>query len=136
MSTLIDPDLVDAAFRDCLSDLDTGFDVEGLVHAAWFTHEALERHREDIEAWLMALPPQFRQSDPAKGWSFLQACVDSEGRQWGEHVNVEQLLMLGLGLGLVQFIVPREMWAQLPGGVPYFSIRDDLITKPEPVAPT
>ena len=56
------------------------------------------------------------------GWSFLQACVDKNGNHWGEHSNMEELFCLGIAIGKVESLLPRDMWKVLPGGVPYYVI--------------
>jgi hypothetical protein len=55
--------------------------------------------------------------------SFLNACVDKHGNHWGEHPSVEQLLVLGVAIGKIEYCLPREYWRALPGGVPYFMIK-------------
>ena len=40
---------------------------------------------------------------------------------------MEQLFVLGMGLGLVKYGLPRSMWNVLPGGMPYISI--DLLSE-------
>ena len=47
-------------------------------------------------------------------------CNDKDGNQWtGFHQRMEQLLMLGIGLGLMEIQVPRNLWEAFPGGMPY-----------------
>lgn len=58
------------------------------------------------------------------GSSFLNACVDRDGVQWGEHVNVDELVMLGQGIGKLKFCLPRERWDVFPGGMPYIVYLD------------
>jgi hypothetical protein len=38
---------------------------------------------------------------------------------------MEALVALGVGLGMAQFQMPREMWSVLPGGVPYVLLDPD-----------
>jgi hypothetical protein len=35
-----------------------------------------------------------------------------------------QLFALGLGIGMVECQLPRELWDMLPGGVPYYVVND------------
>ena len=51
-------------------------------------------------------------------WSFLSAIDTIDGTQWAQHQNVDELMCLGLAIGRVKFLLPREMW----NGMPYFSI--------------
>lgn len=41
----------------------------------------------------------------------------------GEQLNVQELMILGLGIGKVVYCLPREVWSVLPGGVPYFMVK-------------
>lgn len=71
------------------------------------------------------LPGEFKLSDGG-GWSFLNACVESNGTLWGQHADVEALMALGIATDLVKYNVPRELWSELPGGMPYFVFNDRL----------
>lgn len=95
--------------------------VEGIRSKYGFHRERLESHCEELRELLAELPDNFW-SDRGGGWWFLNACMDRNGRQWGEHVNIEQLLSLGLGLKLAAYCLPRREWHVLPGGMPYFVI--------------
>jgi hypothetical protein len=37
---------------------------------------------------------------------------------------MDELVCLGLAIGKVEFQMTRDMWSILPGGVPYFSVKD------------
>ena len=89
----------------------------------------LASHRQEIHDLLNELPGTFMIEDGG-GWSFLNACVDKNGRQWGEHRNIEQLLLLGLASGYVTYCLPKETWHMLPGGMPYFTVNLQAV-KPE-----
>lgn len=129
----IDATKLDTVFRDCLyRDEELPADgkapegtvvVQGVMYTFGFHPGRLEGHREEVKAWLMALPHTFRTSEGG-GWSFLNACNDEDGVQWGQHMNMEQLFCLGVGLGLAKCQMPREMWRLLPGGMPYYSVED------------
>lgn len=97
--------------------------AEGVVHNIGFHPERLEVHREEVKTLLSDLPEPFMASKGG-GWSFLNAPMDRNGNQWGEQTNAEELLLLGVGLGIVICQLPREMWSVLPGGVPYFVVND------------
>lgn len=79
-----------------------------------FFPERLEGYRKEIEGTIGNLPSMFRD-----GWSFLNLCIDKEERQWGEHMNCEQLMALGTAIGKMVVLAPRELWPALPGGMPY-----------------
>lgn len=95
---------------------------EGVTKKVGFHPERLEANRSTIETYLAQLPDEFK-ADGGGGSSFLNACLTKEGTQWGEHSNIEELLLLGTALGAVSYTLPREMWTALPGGVPYFTIK-------------
>lgn len=132
MSSKIDPAKVEEAFVKCLyKDEETNGKVpEGavLVNGITFNYGfhpgRLEEQREKVTAWLDALPHQFRESEGG-GWSFLDACLDEDGFQWGEYRNMEQLFCLGIGLKLVSYSLPRSMWFTFSGGMPYYVYHDN-----------
>lgn len=96
--------------------------AEGILTTAGFHPERIEVYREEIRAMLGELPGDFQPQ--GGGASFLGACMDRYGRQWANiHATVEQLLMLGLALEMVEYCAPREQWLSLYGGMPYFVIK-------------
>ena len=105
----------------------TGQDIQGFVRAEGvlgrflFDKAKLEEKRADVVSMLKELPKPFRK-DEGGGWSFLNACITQDGEQWGEHRNIDELICLGIALGVVEFQLPREAWKALPGGMPYFSV--------------
>jgi hypothetical protein len=101
------------------SALKDSVQVEGVTTKFGFHPQRLEEQREKVKTWLMALPVTFRK-DNGGGGSFLQACMQENGVQWGEHMHIEQLFALGMGLGLVKCILPRPLWRILPGQMPYY----------------
>jgi hypothetical protein len=86
-----------------------------------FHPERLKSHEAEVREVLSQMPIPFHK-DSGGGWSFLNLCQTKNGEQWGEHENVEQLVCLGIGLGLVSYCMPREFWVSLPGGMPYVMI--------------
>lgn len=140
---MIDTEKLDTTFRSCMlkdeevpDGLRTSEDpfafckgradvvmAEGIASRGFAFHAGrLEESRGAVRAMLAELPENAREDSEGGGISFLSACMDREGNQWGEHRNVEQLLSLGAALGLVRFLLPREMWSILPGGMPYFAV--------------
>lgn len=120
-------------FKDCLfrdEELVDGqptgefVEAEGVITRAGFHPGRLKENKEEIKALLMELPETFRQKSGG-GWSFLQACEDRFGEQWGEHINIDQLLCLGIATGQAKILMPREMWSVFPGGLPYFMIVEE-----------
>jgi len=93
--------------------------VEGIVaHLFAFHPQRLASHREEIAALCRLMPDNFHQRS-AGGWSFLNLCETKDGEQWGQHRDCEMLVALAIGTGQGGYCLPREFWADLPGGVPY-----------------
>lgn len=91
-----------------------------LLHIV-FDKAKIEEHKTEIAEILNQLPAQFHM-DTGGGWSFLNACIDKDGNQWGEHRDIDALLALGIASGQAQIQLPRDMWKAFPGGMPYFTI--------------
>ena len=119
---------IHAILKDCLYTDDedtTGYiEAEGVVKRVGLHPGRVEAHTPEIVEELASLPTEFRIDSDSKGWSFLNGCLDKDGRQWGEQVNVEELMMLGIAANKVTVLLPRPLWSALPGGVPYFAVHD------------
>ena len=124
---MIDAARVTEIFTDCLfkegEDTSVHIKVEGIMSTFGFHPERLKTHKEEIIEMLRQLPDDFHQKIGG-GMSFLNACNDKEGVQWGEHMNMDQLFCLGMGIGKVRSPLPKSLWNQLPGGMPYFTVLD------------
>lgn len=122
---MIDTQELEAAFISCLYNDDESIEghvaVEGITARYGLHPERLEATREQVKGWLAQLPETFHKNGGG-GWSFLNACMTRNDEHWGEHRNMEQLFVLGMGLGLVQCCMPREFWGMLPGGMPYYVV--------------
>jgi hypothetical protein len=101
--------------------------VEGITAKFGFNREVLESYREDVITIMREMPPVFFEG-VGGGQSFLNLCVTRENRPWGEHRDMERLMVLGMGLDLIECVFARPMWGLLPGNMPYLSF------KIEPVA--
>lgn len=125
---MIDLEVVNEVFMDCLHRPEEvpnaqipadAVVVEGILNTFAFHRERLESHRAEVQAWLALLPIAFRKNGGG-GWSFLNACNQEGGEQWtGLHRRMDQLFTLAIGLGLAKWLMPRDMWDALPGGMPY-----------------
>lgn len=125
-TTVLNPEKVNAIFVDCLfkggEDTNRHVKAEDIVRNVGFHPERLESHKAEIAAMLDELPDEFKESGGG-GMSFLNACNDKHGNQWtGLHQRMEQLFQLGIGVGKVKSLMPREMWGALPGGMPYYVV--------------
>lgn len=93
--------------------------AEGIQVKFGFHKERLERHRAEMIEMLGDLPDEFHEGKGG-GWSFLNACNTRDGEQWADlHKTVNELFCLAIALGLAKWLMPRELWGSLPGGMPY-----------------
>lgn len=130
---------VEAILRDCLDSDDlperTESDyagdadyiiVGGILHKYALRRAKLDQHAEEIIEMLAELPLEFRRN-VGGGWSFLNACMTNDGEQWtGFHRTMEQLFVLGIGIGRAQWVPSQaDLWGAFPGGVPYVQVIDD-----------
>lgn len=113
--------LLDSLFQQHPEDESKAVKVEGVVGRFGFDPERLKKHEEDVVSMLKQLPKEFHK-EVGGGYSFLGACNRADGQQWGEHRSMDELFCLGIALGKVAFAMPREMWAMLPGGMPYLIV--------------
>ena len=90
-----------------------------------FNSKALDENKARILELLRELPEEFMKSGSGGGWSFLEAANDKHGNQWtGMHMVMAQLFGMGQAAGLVELLLPRELWAVAPGGMPYYVVID------------
>lgn len=119
---------VAAAFKASLfevapEDTSKACRAEGVVMKAGFEPSRLEAQRATVVAMITELQDPFFE-DTGGGWSFLKLCERRDGEIWGQHQDCDALLCLALALGLASYcIADRDMWAALPGGVPYIVFR-------------
>lgn len=117
--------------RDCMFD-DHGGDalvkipadaikVEGIMNTFMFDPKRVAGNREKINDMLDQLPDEFHLGKGG-GMSFLQACMDRDGNHWGEHINMDELFVIGQAIGRVKYLLPREVWSALPGSMPYLVV--------------
>jgi len=98
--------------------------VEGLVNNFTFHPERIAQAKPQIDALLAELPDNFHRGKGG-GWTFLNACLDRNGKQWtGLHQAMEQLVCLGIAAGSASWMM-RDMADVLPGGVPYFEVHPE-----------
>ena len=96
--------------------------VMGIIRNCGFHAERLNSHEQEIKGFLAQFSDEFYKSKGG-GHTFLNFCSLKDGTQWTDfQVRMEQLMQLGIGLGLVEYCVPREVWRALPGGMPYITI--------------
>ncbi len=132
---LIDAYRVDEIMRDSLFQEDEVIDgqvpdnaviAEGIINPYGFHPERLESHRDEVKEMLWNLPKQFlpTAAGGGGGWSFLNACQDANDEQWtGLHRTMDALFCLGIALDLATWLLPRDFWSELPGGMPYVVVK-------------
>ena len=94
--------------------------VDGIVSKLGFHPERLKSKIPRLKEIIQELNPTF-----FEGWSFLNLPFDKDGNQWGEQRDAESLLMMCIGNGLAKFLLSRDMWDALPGGMPYIIFNKD-----------
>lgn len=117
---------VQEIFQECSSgaDEDAGdlVEVQVIGSPVWLYKGQLAKHADEIARMLEELPDEF-QEKLGGGMSLVEAAADKHGRWWtGSQGLVLQLFLLGLGIGKVELVSPREVWKMLPGGMPYYVV--------------
>ena len=133
--------------------------INGLTNDFLFDSKMVQKYTIDIYDLLMQLPDTFklsesnpkvniiitcrffdfikdRTSDPIEmfyqflpGQSFCYAYLSNENVHWGEHLNMQELVVLGIASGLMKFVFPQPIWQYLYGSVPHIIIIDEVKTK-------
>jgi hypothetical protein len=117
---------VNSTFLKCLFKKDENTEkhiaVEGVMLKVGFNPDRLKESEQTIIEMLNDLPDSFKPHGGG-GMSFLNMCQDKNDNQWtGFHKTVDELVCLGIAIGKVSFLMPREMWSVLPGGMPYIAV--------------
>lgn len=128
MNNVLKSERVNEIFVDSLfkvnEDTTNHVKAEGITSVVGFNPERLDGHKAEITLMLDELPDVFK-AGHGGGMSFLQACEDRHGNQWtGSHQRMEQLFQLGIAIDKVECLMPRAMWSMLPGGMPYYCIKE------------
>ncbi len=98
--------------------------VEGIKAQFGFHPGRIKENTEAITEMLNELPDKFKETSGG-GWSFVNACEDKHGNLWtGLQQIMEQLFVIGIAAGRAKWLLPRDMWYSLPGGMPYVVILD------------
>ncbi|WCF11483.1 hypothetical protein NDS46_31495 (plasmid) [Paenibacillus thiaminolyticus] len=112
--------LVDCLFRE--EELKDGkpilpyIDVEGVKFSMGFHPERLSMYKDEVAQMIANLKTDINTEN---GISFLEICLDKRGHLWtGQHEVCDDLIVLGIGLKLLEYVLPREMWNMCPGGLP------------------
>lgn len=130
----IDIELLTSVTIDALSELvlfrtdedeeGEALDVHCIVHTVRLHNTRLQQCKERIKGILAQLPDNF-QAEKGGGWSFLNMGETNQGVQWtGFHWQMEMLCALAIGTKQGLFVFERDLWSALPGGMPYFVVKD------------
>ena len=96
--------------------------VEGLRHKFGLHPARLESQREFIQTMINEMPEEFLE----EGESFLKLPVTKGGYLWtNDHRICEQFIVMAIGLGLAEYVFPKEKWINLPGGVPVLKLKKE-----------
>lgn len=95
--------------------------VDGITRNLGFEPTRLQGHKEEILNLAREIVTDEFLVGKGGGMIFQNLCMDREGNQWGEHRNMEELLILCMALGKASILLPRDMWKAIPGGLPYIS---------------
>ncbi len=124
---LIDSVSVHNLFVSCLTDDkdETAVIAEMLACKVYMSKDKVEAAREQITKDLLNLHPNFIRATGG-GWTFINACLDRNGDLWTNcHRDMDELVTMGVMIGKVIMLFPRNHWDSLPGGVPYFVVAAD-----------
>lgn len=98
--------------------------AEGISCRVGFNPDKVNVCRQEIEGLINELPDTFKKN-VGGGMSFLNMCEDRNGNLWtGMHPTVDKLVCLGLAIGKLEYLMPRQNWNLFPGGMPYLVIKD------------
>lgn len=122
------PANVEQTFKDCLfkegEETNDFVEAHAVMMHVGFHPKRLEEKQKDIESMLLQLHDNFMQTKGG-GWTFLNGCLTNKGDQWtGEHNTVDLLICLGLAIKKVEFSMDRIFWRSMPGGMPFFVVKD------------
>ena len=122
----LNAELVHSTFLECLfqdgEPTENHKIGEAVQMKVRFNPERLKGKEPLIEELLKELPTEF-QKDGGGGMSFLNMCNDKNGNQWADmHKTMNELVALGTATGKLSFLMPKEMWSVLPGGMPYLVV--------------
>lgn len=123
---MINSERVNEIFLDCLfrdeEDMSYKVIAEGITISIGFHPERLKGHENEIISMLNDLPDKYKNASDG-GCSFLSMCNDKFGWKWTSlQQRMEQLYLLGIGIGKIECLLPRDMWESLPGGMPFFVV--------------
>lgn len=123
-------DTIHEIMKDCLykpDEIENGIPgdvviVDGILAKFGLNPLKLNANKEKILKIIQKMHPNFFQNTGG-GWTFLNLCIDKDGVQWGEHRDCEALIILAIAIDKCKYLLPRDMWSALPGGMPYIMFK-------------
>ncbi len=124
MDKKLTADRVFKVFQDCLfkdgEDFTNHVKAEGITFNVGFHPERLWNNMIEISEMLDEIHQDFH----SEGQSFLNFCMHKDGGIWtGLQTTMQELLLLGIGIGRIEYTFPRRSWVMLPGIMPYLTIK-------------
>lgn len=99
-------------------------ETKGVMIHVGFNPKRIEENKTSIIEMIDCLHNNFKETGGG-GWSFLKLCSDKDGNQWTDlQQTADELVCLGLAIDRIEFSMSRELWSELPGGVPYLRIKN------------
>ena len=87
-----------------------------------FNWPKLLEHKAELVDYFNEVDDVFKEQIGG-GYSFLNLCVDKDGKLWGEQKTCDEFVTLGIGLGICDYLIDdRSLWCTFPGGVPYIIV--------------
>jgi hypothetical protein len=128
MKTELNAENVHKTFMDCLfkegEPTENHIVAQGVMLKVGFHPDRLKEKEQAIAEILSGLSSDFKKSGGG-GMTFLNMCNDANGVQWADlHQTMDELVCLGIASKKLSFVMPREMWDMLPGGMPYVVVSE------------
>jgi hypothetical protein len=103
---------------------------ESATHNHEFHAGRLREHEREIRVMCDRLDPKFKETGGRGAWYGFANCTTypgtfEEGKTaatWGPSAYAGYLVALGLAVGKIKWLAPRDQWAELPAGLPYFVV--------------
>ncbi|MDD3172139.1 MAG: hypothetical protein PHF63_00470 [Herbinix sp.] len=87
--------------------------VDGVTITVGFNPIRVEKYRDEISAIIGELDDGFKW-----GRYFDSLSFDKDGNLWGERKDAEELMMLGMAIGRIEYHLGKSVWQLFPGSVP------------------
>ena len=124
--TLLIPSTVRDIYRDCLyvgNDRSKGVGVPNILTPSfrYFDKDKIKEHHDEINSMLSQLPNDFKS---ATGANFNRTRLDRHEDTWSPaELSQEQLVQLGIAIGMIMIVEPRAKWSSLPNGRPTLKLK-------------